>query len=194
LAVSREKKEQQVEDLKQKLGSAEVVILTDFRGLSVGDQQELRTRLRDSASDYVVVKNTLTKIALEQSDRPVPAAYLTGPTALTFLHEDIAAPTKALLDFAKETGVLVIKGGIVGRPAAARGVAGPTDRGYPGTVGDSRCRTGGTGQRAGTHATSANARARTDHSGVCRSESISYPLKSQTEKEDFESGRKQQAG
>lgn len=114
MAVSREKKEQQVADLKQKFGSAEVIILTDFRGLSVSDQQELRSRLRDSASDYVVVKNTLTKIALEQSDRPVPTEYLIGPTALTFLHEDIAAPTKALLDFAKESGVLVIKGGILG--------------------------------------------------------------------------------
>jgi large subunit ribosomal protein L10 len=121
LAISREKKEQQVENLKEKFGSAEVIILTDFRGLSVGEQQELRSRLRDSASDYVVVKNTLTKVALEQANRPIPAEHLTGPTALAFLHEDIAAPAKALLDFAKETGILVIKGGIVGDRIVAAG-------------------------------------------------------------------------
>lgn len=114
MAITREKKEQLVEDLKERLGSTEVVILTDFRGLTVPAQQELRNKLREADSDYQVVKNTLTKIALEQIDRPVPEAYLNGPTALTYLHGDIAGPAKALLDFARDTGELTIKGGILG--------------------------------------------------------------------------------
>lgn len=114
MAISREKKKQLVEDLKQKLDDTEVIILTDFRGLSVSDQQELRVKLRDTSADYQVVKNTLTKIALEAIDRPVPEEQLEGPTALALLGDDISGPTKVLLDFAKETGVLHVKGGIIG--------------------------------------------------------------------------------
>lgn len=114
MAISREKKEQLVEDLKQKLGTADVIILTDFRGLSVSAQQELRGKLRDASAEYQVVKNTLTQIALEATDRPVPEEYLIGPTAVALLRGDVASPAKALLDFVKETGLLTIKGGIVG--------------------------------------------------------------------------------
>ncbi|MFQ5855948.1 MAG: 50S ribosomal protein L10 [Anaerolineae bacterium] len=114
MAISRQKKEQMVEDLKEKLGATDVIILTDFRGLSVSEQQALRSKLRDTTAEYQVVKNTLTKIALREINRPVPEEYLTGPTALTLLREDIAGATKALLDFAKQSGVLVIKGGIAG--------------------------------------------------------------------------------
>jgi len=114
LAISREKKEQIVEDLKEKLGATDVISLTDCRGPSVPDQQELRRRLRDTTAEFKVVKNTLTKLALEEINRPVPDDYLTGPTALALVRDDIASPTKALLDFARQTGTLVIKGGIAG--------------------------------------------------------------------------------
>ena len=115
MAISREKKEQIVEDLKEKLGDADVIVLTDYRGLSVPQQQALRSKLRDTTAEFHVAKNTLTKIALAESNRPVPEEYLTGPTALTLLPpEDLAGSTKALLDFAKQSGMLVIKGGIVG--------------------------------------------------------------------------------
>ncbi len=114
MAINREEKEKLVEDLKTKLETTDVIILTDFRGLSVSNQQELRGKLRDTAADYQVVKNTLTRIALEALDRPVPKEHLTGPTALALLGENIASPAKALLDFAKETGALAIKGGLVG--------------------------------------------------------------------------------
>lgn len=114
MAISRQQKEQIVEDLKAKLDATDVVILTDFRGLSVSQQQILRSRLRETTAEFQVAKNTLTKIALQEINRPVPEEYLTGPTALALLADDIAGPTKALLDFAKESGALVIKGGIVG--------------------------------------------------------------------------------
>lgn len=114
MALTREKKEQIVEDLKQKLDGPEVIILTEFQGLSVPKQQTLRNELRDTHADYHVVKNTLTKIALKDIGRPVPEQYLLGPTSVTLLWEDIAGPTQTLLDFAKETGTLSIKGGILG--------------------------------------------------------------------------------
>lgn len=114
MAISREKKEQIVNNLKEKLKGTEVIVLTDFRGLSVSDQQALRARLRETTAEYQVVKNTLAAIALKEVDRPVPEEYLTGPTAIALLRDDIAGPIKVLQDFAKQTGMLTIKGGILG--------------------------------------------------------------------------------
>lgn len=114
MAITRQEKEQIVEDLKQKLQAAEVIILTDYRGLSVPAQQELRSKLRDVTAEYYVVKNTLTRIALKETNRPVPDDLLTGPTALALLQDDIAGSTKVLLDFARDSGILAIKGGILG--------------------------------------------------------------------------------
>lgn len=115
MAISREKKTQIVEGLKEWVGNTDVIILTDYRGLSVPEQQALRSRLRDTSTEFRVAKNTLTRIALTETNRPVPAEYLAGPTALALLPpHDIAGPTKALLDFARQSGMLVIKGGIVG--------------------------------------------------------------------------------
>ncbi|MFQ5595129.1 MAG: 50S ribosomal protein L10 [Anaerolineae bacterium] len=115
MTISREQKAEIVEDLKERLGNTDVIILTDYRGLSVPQQQALRSKLRDITTEFRVAKNTLTKIALKETNRPVPEEYLTGPTALTLLPpDDIAGPTKALLDFAKQSDMLIIKGGIVG--------------------------------------------------------------------------------
>lgn len=114
MATPRSKKEQIVEDLKERLATTEVVVLTDFRGLSVPDQQVLRGRLRDATAELQVVKNTLTRIALREVNRPVPEEFLTGPTALVLFRDDIAGPTRVLLDFARQTGILAIKGGVLG--------------------------------------------------------------------------------
>jgi len=114
LALTREKKEQIVEDLSRRLTASQVVILTDYRGLTVPQLQDLRNRLRKSGGEYRVVKNTLTRIALRRSGKPVPEEMLFGPTALLFLYNDIAQPTKTLMEFAEETKILTIKGGLLG--------------------------------------------------------------------------------
>jgi len=114
LALTREKKRQIVEELTERLKTSQVVILTDYRGLTVQQMQELRSRLRETDSEFQVVKNTLTRIALQRCGKPVPEELLTGPTAALFLHDDIAKPTKALLDFADEVGLPTIKGGLMG--------------------------------------------------------------------------------
>jgi large subunit ribosomal protein L10 len=90
------------EELRGQLGSAEVVYLTDFTGLSVEAIGDLRRQLREAGAEYRVVKNTLALRALEGSDMPNLKEYLQGPTAFVFGGADPVAPAKVVQEFAKE--------------------------------------------------------------------------------------------
>lgn len=114
MAISREKKEAIVADLTEKFSRSQAIILTDYRGLPVPEISRLRHQLREMTTGYHVVKNRLVKLALEKAGLPVPEDLLRGPTAIAFCYEDVAAPSKALMDFARESRILTIKGGILG--------------------------------------------------------------------------------
>ncbi|MFQ6015882.1 MAG: 50S ribosomal protein L10 [Anaerolineae bacterium] len=114
MAISRAKKEQLVDEIADKLARSKAVILTDYRGLRVTDINRLRNQLRDTSTGYHVVKNTLTKLALERAGFPVPAELFDGPVAIGFCYEDVVAPVKTILNFNKETGLVTIKGGFLG--------------------------------------------------------------------------------
>ncbi|OGO41510.1 MAG: 50S ribosomal protein L10 [Chloroflexi bacterium RBG_16_57_9] len=115
MAISKEKKAELVSELTELFKKSQAVILTEYRGLSVADIQKLRNQLRQQNTGFRVAKNTLTRIALQQTGLPVPDKLLKGPTALAFLFEDLAGPTKTLTDYARTSGGnLTIKGGIVG--------------------------------------------------------------------------------
>jgi large subunit ribosomal protein L10 len=88
-------------------------VLTDFRGLSVAEMTELRTLLRKSAVEYTVVKNTLAKIAVAETELASLAAHLEGPTAIAVSRADPMAPAKALTTWSKARPTLTIKGGVV---------------------------------------------------------------------------------
>ncbi|MCW2756462.1 MAG: ribosomal protein [Nocardioidaceae bacterium] len=85
-------------------------VLTEYRGLSVKQLQDLRRALGDNAS-YAVVKNTLTKIAAKEVGVDGFDDLLTGPTAIAFISGDVVEAAKGLRDFAKANPALVIKGG-----------------------------------------------------------------------------------
>jgi len=114
LAISKEKKEEIVADLIAKFSRSKAAILTDYRGLTVVEISQLRNQMREVKSGYHVVKNRLTKLAIEEAGLPVPESLLTGPTAIGFCYEDAVAPAKVLMEFAKESKVLSIKGGLLG--------------------------------------------------------------------------------
>jgi large subunit ribosomal protein L10 len=114
LAITREKKGEMVAALAEVLKGSQVVIITDYRGLATADLAGLRNQLRGMQASYHVAKNTLVVLALQSAGLPVPKQLLEGPTALAFLREDIAGPTKRLSTFFKEKGV-PIKGAIVGQ-------------------------------------------------------------------------------
>jgi large subunit ribosomal protein L10 len=113
LAITREKKGEMVASLAEVLKGAQVVILTDYRGLATGELAGLRNQLRGMQASYHVAKNTLVVLALQKAGMPVPKQLLDGPTALAFLRGEISGPTKTLNSFFKEKG-LPIKGAIVG--------------------------------------------------------------------------------
>ena len=101
--MDRTKKETFVTDLRERINRAPVLYLTDFTGLNVKDMTELRSSLRKSGAEYLVVKNRLAKRVFAESDElPDISESLVGPTGFVFGYEDAAAAAKALSDFAKD--------------------------------------------------------------------------------------------
>ncbi len=108
-------KERIVTELADRLRSAESLIVTDYRGLSVKEIDDLRTKLLEHGVRYTVVKNTLTRLAAEQAEAKDLLELLDGPTAIAFLDSeaDPAAAAKVLNDIAGTGKVLVIRGGLL---------------------------------------------------------------------------------
>jgi len=113
LAITRKKKEELVARYAEALSHSKAVFITDYRGLSVADIQALRAKLREAQGGYMVVKNTLAQIALKQVGLPVPEQLLNGPVAVGFAYNDVVAVAKLLTEYARDTKVLQVKGGIV---------------------------------------------------------------------------------
>lgn len=113
MAVSREKKEQLVADCVDKLSRSNAIFLTDYRGLTVSQLESLRVRVREAGGGYSIIKNTLAARALKAASLPLPEDILNGPTALGFAYEEVPAVAKVLDDFARETDILRIKGGVM---------------------------------------------------------------------------------
>jgi len=120
--MKREQKEQVVDELTQRLKAADTLLVADYRGLTMPQIDELRTRLLASGAKFTVVKNTLTRRAAEAAGADALLALLDGPSAIAFLEADgdMVAAAKALADSARETRVLEIRGGIMqGRAVTA---------------------------------------------------------------------------
>ena len=111
--MARPEKEQAVEEIAGKFGDAQAALLTEYRGLSVGEIAEVRRALRDVEADYKVLKNTLTRIAVREVGLDELVEMLQGPTAVAFCRGDAVAAAKALDDAAKKYPVLVVKGGVL---------------------------------------------------------------------------------
>ena len=110
--MARSDKVATVEELVSQFTEAEAAVLTDYRGLTVAELQELRRSLGENAT-YAVAKNTLTKIAAEKAGIEGVEETLVGPTAIAFITGDLATATKGLRDFAKAHPFLEIKGGVM---------------------------------------------------------------------------------
>lgn len=110
----RKDKERVVATLAKRLRSSETLILADYRGLSVGELDDVRTKLLEHGASFSVVKNTLTKRAAEEAGLDSLTALLDGPTAIAFVRDgDMVAVAKTLNETARRTRVLEIKGGIL---------------------------------------------------------------------------------
>jgi len=102
-----------VDEVRERLSSANGALLTEYRGLGVGELARLRRSLRDAGGEYKIYKNTLVRFAVRDLGLDIEA-LLVGPTAIAFVETDAAGVAKALRDFARTNPGLVIKGGLLG--------------------------------------------------------------------------------
>jgi large subunit ribosomal protein L10 len=98
-----------VAELTEVLSRSTLTILTDYRGLSVADLQNLRAQLRPHQAEVRVAKNTLTKIAARNNNLEALEPQLVGPTALVTAYDDPVQPAKIVSDFARTSRILQIR-------------------------------------------------------------------------------------
>jgi large subunit ribosomal protein L10 len=103
----------EVEAIKGRLEGSVAALLTEYRGLKVAELGELRASLRGSSTEYRVLKNTLTSIAVREAGYEDLVGLLQGPTAVAFVHGDPVQAAKDLAEFARTHPSLVLKGGVM---------------------------------------------------------------------------------
>ena len=111
--MKRAEKEAQVQILKEKLSAAQTVILADYRGVTGEEMTELRKKLRETGTEFRVVKNTLARLAAKEAKIDELDPYLTGPVAMAFGVDDPVAPAKILHTFARDHKNLELKAGLL---------------------------------------------------------------------------------
>ena len=111
--MNRDQKAAVIDEVAGQIQEADAVFAVDYRGISVPQAAELRTKLRDADASFRIVKNTLTERAADQAGAEGLKELLQGPTAMTFVRGDAAAAAKALRDFRRSTQntLLEFKGG-----------------------------------------------------------------------------------
>lgn len=111
--LSRAEKVAMVEELNQKLKKAKAVILTDFKGLKVGEINELRYKLRESAIEYKVIKNTIIRLAAKDTPLENLTEKICAPNALAISYKDPITLAKKLVEFKKKSALFNIKSGFL---------------------------------------------------------------------------------
>ena len=113
MAITREKKEELVALYQQQITNSSAMVFTNYKGVNVARLRSLRGRLKENGTTYMVVKNKLMAIALENVGRNQPGDLLTGTNGVAFLGEDIGRSVTALKDWIKEAKVLEITGAML---------------------------------------------------------------------------------
>jgi large subunit ribosomal protein L10 len=121
--LKKSEKEQFVADLSERLKRATATFLVDYQGLDVTSINRLRGELRKAETEFQVVKNRLLKIASKDTETGIIRDQMIGPTALAITYDDVVAPAKALVEFAKEFSKIKIKcGQLSGRSVDEDGI------------------------------------------------------------------------
>ncbi len=113
MALTREKKQKIIEDLKEKIRRQKIMIFADFTGLKVKDLTSLRKKLKSQGDEIKVAKKTLMRIAFKENKLEIEPKKIAGEIALVFGYQDIVLPAKTLWQFSQENPNLKILGGIL---------------------------------------------------------------------------------
>ena len=120
-------KAESIEALKERLGTANAAVLTEYRGLTVRQLSDLRKQLKTASAEYRVVKNRLAKLAVKNSPLEALGTHLSGPTGMVIAKQDPVGVAKALQAFVRTNPALTIKVGLVDgkvlQPAELRSLA-----------------------------------------------------------------------
>jgi len=111
LAISRQQKEELVEQYKKWVTESDGMVLTHFHGLSVKAISDLRRDIRESGGEFHIIKNSLAKRAFEESGREWKEGVFNGPTALGISYQNPTGLAKVIKDFSNEFGTIEIKSG-----------------------------------------------------------------------------------
>ena len=106
-------KKKEVSELAEKMKEAKIILLTDYRGINVSDVTKLRAELRNSKSEYRVIKNNITRRALAEAGIEGLDNLLEGPTAVVMNNEDYLETAKAIYNYSKDNDFYKIKGGVI---------------------------------------------------------------------------------
>jgi large subunit ribosomal protein L10 len=114
LALTKERKSELVQEYRELFSRSRALVLADYRGLPMGELSALRGKVREVNGELHVTKNSLAAIALKEAGLPAPSQFFDGPTAVGFAFGDPPALAKAIMDFAKDSQFVRIKGGLLG--------------------------------------------------------------------------------
>ena len=106
-------KKEEVSALAAKMKEAKLVLLTDYRGITVTDVTKLRADLRNANAEYKVIKNNIIRRALEVNGESGLNELLEGPIAIVYGTGDYLEPAKIIYNFSKDNDFYKIKGGII---------------------------------------------------------------------------------
>lgn len=112
--MARPEKVQEVEELADRFARSSIAVVTDYRGLNVGDMVAFRGRLREANVDYRVSKNTLARFAADKSGSEAIKDDLVGPTAIAFAYDDPVAVAKIVSEFARTSRILQVRAALLG--------------------------------------------------------------------------------
>src|ERR1017187_1309695 len=111
--MNRDQKAVAIAEIATHIDQSEAIFAVDYRGITVAQAAELRTKLREADATFKVVKNSLTERSADRAGAETLKDYLAGPTALTFVRGDVATAAKAIADYARATQLLPFKGGLM---------------------------------------------------------------------------------
>ncbi len=111
--MNRDQKAAAIAEIAANIDESQAVFAVDYRGISVPQVAELRSKLREADATFKVVKNSLTERAADEVGATTLKELLEGPTALTFVRGDIATAAKAVADYGRATQLLPFKGGLM---------------------------------------------------------------------------------
>ena len=109
----RAEKAAQVDEITARLRRSSTAVLADYRGMTVGQMQDLRNRLRGDGVEMLVVKNTLARRAAEAAGYGALKAELSGPIAIVFAQDDVSAPARILSEYIRANRRMVIRSGLL---------------------------------------------------------------------------------